>query len=153
MDDKQLPVQQVEFLGKATDAFRIFPYGMSANVPVDFLCMLFPNGWFLPMSPLKRPVGLESGEVVFYHPITGAKTVYKNDGSIETDSENVLFTGNAVIAGDATIKGNLTVEGNLSVLGASSLKDVTSNGVNIDSTHTHLITSGSSAPGPTGPPS
>lgn len=54
----------------------------------------------------------------------------------------------------ATFTTNVQIDGDLSVTGSSSLSStVTSGGVNISDTHTHAINSGSSAPGPTAPPS
>ena len=53
----------------------------------------------------------------------------------------------------ATFTGNVQIDGNLTVTGSSTLSGtVTSSGTNIGTTHTHPITSGSSAPGPTGTP-
>lgn len=68
---------------------------------------------------------------------------------------NIVCAGNlTAVAASATVTapiinlvGNVTITGNLAVIGT-----FTNNGVNVGSTHTHPINSGSSSPGPTGAP-
>lgn len=131
-DDLQFPEQQVTYLGKTADGFVALPYGVHANIPDGFIGLLFNiygqdnNRSILPMSPKERPKNLESGDVVFYSPITKEKIWFKASGGI-------FITGNVTYEDNVTIKGNLTVIGD-TTLGAT----VTSNGKDISDTHTHV---------------
>lgn len=144
-DSDQLPVQQITYLGKAGDAYVLLPYGFHANPPKGFLGLLLSvlgqedNRVFIPLSPKERPT-LESGEVVMYHPLTGDKVHFLNDGTIEITSQSkvTLNVPDAELTGNLTVKGNTTVEGD-TTLGAN----VTSNGKDISDTHQHSgVTSG-----------
>ena len=98
-----------------------------------------------------------------------ANLTCKNMNVIASESVAITATENATITCDvasitattsvtvdtpiATFTTNVQIDGNLSVTGSTSLSStVTSGGTNIGSSHTHPINSGSSAPGPTGPP-
>ncbi len=73
------------------------------------------------------------------------------DGSISADCAGALSASASsatVTAPAIALTGNVTITGNLAVIGS-----LTNNGTNIGSGHTHPILGGSSAPGPTGPPS
>lgn len=142
-DDKQFPIQQVEYLGKAVDVAVVFPFGMHANIPEDFLGVLMQlsgqeqNRVVLPISPKQRQKGLSSGDVIYYSPVTG---------------ESILFSasGGITISGDVTYADNVTINGNLTVLGDTTLgANVTSNGKDISDTHVHSgVTAGVSNTGP-----
>lgn len=154
-DDQQFPVQQVEYLGKVVDVFIIMPYGSHANIPEDFLGVLAQvsgqeqNRIVIPTSAKERIHPVESGEVVYFHPVTKSKVHFKNNGDIDIETEadiNATCANlNAVVTTKATVTapesefiGNVTVNGNLAVTGSTTLSSiVTSNGKNISDTHTH----------------
>ncbi len=140
-DNQQLPVQQVEYLGKAVDVVVVMPYGVHANVPVDMLGVLLQlstqeqNRVVLPLSLKERPKPLESGEIVVYHPLTDSEIRFKNDGNIDITVDgdlNIVADNVNITAAETTINGNLTVTGT-TTLGAT----VTSNGKDISDTHQH----------------
>ncbi len=148
-DDKNFAAHQISFLGKVSDAVVISPYGMHSNIPLDSLSLVCSiqghsaNKAILGVTPKDRPE-LKEGEVAIYHQ-SGSTIILKDNGDID------LTPGSGVInmSGDANISGDLAVSGN------TALADVTSNGVNIGSTHTH--TGSPTAPdgpvAPTGVPS
>lgn len=136
-DDTERPVQQIESLGKTTDAEIIFPYGVHANLPEGSLLVVLPvldqssNLVAFGGLPNER-IQVESGEVVFFHPLTKSRVHFKKDGNIEINSleKDLLVTcKNAIIKSsgnvDITVSGNsnvtingdanLTVSGNLTV--------------------------------------
>lgn len=120
-DDQTYPVQQATYLGRVTDAFVLFPYGMHANLPADQLgLMLDERGRvFMGTSAVGR-IAVEDGEVVFYHPGTLSKLHFKANGDIDITAGKVTITGDLEVTGDTA-------------LGAT----VTSNGVDISDTHKH----------------
>lgn len=140
-DDKQFTAQQMEYLDKAADGITVFPYGMHANVPADFLALMFSvqgnpdNRFATPFNTKKRPT-LASGEVAFFHPLlpdliiklqANGKMLVKSAVSVDVD------------APEATFSGNVTIDGNLTVTGTSTLgATVTSNGKDISDTHGHV---------------
>lgn len=168
-DDQRLPVQQVEYMGKAVDVVLLMPYGSHANIPPDFIGTLLQistqeqNRVVIPMSFIERPKPIESGEVVYFHPVTGSKIHFKNNGDIDITTEdnvnvkcknlkvtatediiascvNVSVTATTkatVVAPAIDLTGNVVISGTLSVAGASTLAAVTSNGKNIGDTHEH----------------
>ena len=126
-DAGNFPVQQIEYLDKPADTAIHFPYGMHANVPKGTLALL----WVLlgnsesrvaqPSSPLER-IKVAVGEVVYFHPLTGAKIHFKADGGIEIDSKanlNVTVTGNVNIIATGDV--NITATGNV-ILDAASIE-------------------------------
>lgn len=139
-DDKQFTAQQMEYLGKVADGITVFPYGIHANVPADFLALMFSvqgnpdNRFAIPFNTRKRPT-LASGEVAFFHPLlpdliiklqANGKMLIKSGVSVDVD------------APEATFSGNVTIDGNLTVIGTSTLgATVTSNGKDISDTHGH----------------
>ena len=95
-DDKQYPIQQVEYNGKTKNIFMMFPYGMHANLPEDCIVCVFPvdgseqNKFGIGGLPSERIKNLPSGEVVFFHPKTKSKIHFKNSGDIDVEaSKNV----------------------------------------------------------------
>lgn len=167
-DATQFPIQQVEYLEKAGDSFVVLPYGVHANIPEDFLGLLLSaqeqNRFVMPLSSKERIHPVESGEVVFFHPVTKSKIHFKNNGDIDIETEadiNVICANanitasedinaicdniNVTAATKATVTapesefvGNVTISGDLTVTGATTLSDeVTSNGKDISDTHTH----------------
>ena len=91
-DDGDFPIQQVTYLGKTGDAFMHFPYGYHANIPREALAlMLSVSGRAdarvaLACSPMERPTGTASGEVVVFHPLTGSSITFKSSGDIEIET-------------------------------------------------------------------
>lgn len=130
------PIQQVGYLGKVADALIVLPYGFACNVPNDTLALMMAvqasegNRAVIPLSGPDRPQ-LKQGEVAIFNQ-AGTYVKLLQDGSIEISANSV------------TVKGNLTVEGD-TALGAN----VTSNSINIGSTHTHSgVTTGGGVSGP-----
>ena len=98
-----------------------------------------------------------------------ANLTCKNLNVTASESVTIDATENAIITCDvasltastsitfdtpiATFTGNVQIDGNLTVTGSTTLSStVTSGAKDISDTHTHPINSGSSSPGPTGPP-
>jgi len=141
-DDKQQPLQQIDYLGKVGNSVIFFPYGMHGNIPIDTLIlMLTPNGDSasrvgIAVAPENRPK-MAVNEFCLYHPKTESIIHFKNDGSID------------VTAPEMVLNGNVTINGDLDVTGATALGDtVTSNGKDISDTHVHSgVTSGGSNTG------
>lgn len=144
-DAGQIPVQQVEYLGKVGDAASWMPYGFHALAPAGELALVVSlqgnpeSRVAIVGSPTSRPK-LAAGEVVVYHPRTGTKIHLKNDGTVEVEASSVTITAESL-----TVDGDLTVTGD-TALGAA----VTSAGVNIGSTHVHggVQTGGGTTGGP-----
>ena len=92
-DDKQFPVQQMEYLGKVADGIIVFPYGVHANVPADSLALMFAvegnpeNRAAIAWTPKDRPT-LKDGEVAFYHPPTDAFIIWKQNGDLDIETGN-----------------------------------------------------------------
>lgn len=148
-DDKQFPIQQMEYLGKVGDGVMVFPFGFHGNVTPDSLALMFAvqghsdNRAAIAFDPKNRPK-LAEGEVAFYHPPTGAFMIWRSDGSLEIETAN---EGTANI----NIKANLNITGNLSVTGETALGEtVTSDGTNISNDHVHggVQSGGSNTGGP-----
>jgi len=121
-DSGDCPKLQVGYLGKIGDAAAWFPYGLHANVPAGELAVMFAmNGnpesrVVLPGSVKSRPHPLAVGEVVLYHPGTGAMVHLKANGDVLVSSPgNVSIEAagdvTATAAGDvtATAAGNATI--------------------------------------------
>lgn len=155
-DDKQFPVQQVEYLGKVGDCFMVFPYGMHGNAKEDSMVLMLSVGGNaenragIPGTPQDRPQ-MADGELCLYHPPSQSIIHFKSNGDIDIDAVkneqgDVNIKGvNVNITGDAAISGDLSVAGD-TALGAT----VTAGGTNIGQLHTHSgVTSG---PSNTGPP-
>lgn len=110
-DDKNFPIQQIEYLGKNCDGTMWFPYGMHANLPPDVLTIVLTlNGnseerYILPSSPKERlesplPSPLLEGELLLFNPVTKAFVFFKQDGSMIINTPKDLI---ATVAGDADI--------------------------------------------------
>lgn len=149
-DDKDFPVQQVSYFGKVGDAVMWFPFGMTANVPLDFINVImsmnsnpeervaFPTSAKERLTP-PLPSPLESGEVVMFNPLTRAYVFFRADGSIEIKSPadfdltvagnvNAAVEGNLIanVGGDASIdsEGTITIDGatKVNVLSAAAIE-------------------------------
>ena len=162
-NDDKFPVQQMTFKGKAVDVMQLNPYGLYSNVKTDSsLGLMFvsdcapENRAALCFTPEERPRDLENGEVCLYHPFTNSFIKFRNNGDLEIQSQGggsgelkIVSQGNVSIdtqgattvtsAGTVTLDASqVNVTGNLDVAGNTTLtSNVTSNGVNIGSTHTH----------------
>lgn len=123
------PVQQVTYLGRLSDAFILFPYGMHANLPVGQLGLLLSEKVLIGTSAIGR-ITVEEGEVVLYHPSTKTKIHFKASGDLDIESANNVNIKATTVAVD----GDLTVSGDVIAVG-----EVTGNGVDL-STHTHPYT-------------
>lgn len=151
-DDTARPVQQLDMLGKTTDAEIIFPYGVHANLPPSSLLVVLPvldqssNLVAFGGLPNER-ITVEEGEVVFFHPQTKAKIHFKANGDIDIESpgtinvnaETTKWTGNINLTGDITASGTITGTTDVVFAGISS------------KTHIHPV-SGASTGAPGNPP-
>jgi len=127
-DDLARPIQQINHLGTTVDAEIVFPYGMHANLAVGSLVTVLnicdqPSNKIAFGGMPNRRETLPVNEVMFFHPITGAKIHFKNNGEIFIKSgpteltidsaNNVTIISNVAITGNVTIDGNLDVTGNI----------------------------------------
>ena len=164
-EELSLPIQQFEMNGRVGDAYIVSPYGVHANLPVNQPALnVSPDGTILMgIDPIGR-IKVESGEVVFYHPITKSKIHFKNNHDIDVETEadinaqcknlNVIAsedinatcdninvtaaTKATVTAPDIALIGNVAITGDLSVSGSTALSaTVTSNGKDISDSHGH----------------
>lgn len=152
------PIQSVEYLGRDGDVEIFFPYGFHANVPEGAMAVLFSmlgqssNKIAMLSSPEKR-IKVQSGEVVVFNPETKAKTYFKKDGSIVTNTDKATLTilkdgkveiknagGSVTINSDGTVTidssqvtmtGNLQIDGSLNVDGTISADGAISSAVSV----------------------
>lgn len=165
LDEDPYPHQRVSYLGKEGEAQTWYPYGYNALAPRGSLALMWAlagdsNAYVaMPGSPQQRVKVLE-GEVVMYHPLTGSKVHFKQDGSIDIESalainvnggadvnvtaDNILITGETKVEGFTTMNnvhvlGTLVVEGNSDFQAALTVDPAgTPSGTNIDlREHTH----------------
>lgn len=145
-EEGQYPIQQATYLGRVSDFFILFPYGMHANLPVDQLGLLIDNKGrvFMGTSAIGR-ITVEQGEVVFYHPQTKSKFHFKNNGDVDL---------NTVSEDEGAVQGNININTkNVSITSSEKVTlnstgdvDVTTSGdanvtatnVNIDASVTNL---------------
>lgn len=132
-DDRDFPVQQVEYLDKAANCEIITPYGVHANLPANDEVLL--TMWAVAgqedyrvgmgYTPKLRPKDLPVGEVVFYHPLSQSKMQYKNNGDIEIDviGENGSFLITVKKDLKITVAGDVTFD----VTGTSTVNVPTTN--------------------------
>lgn len=153
-DDKQLPMQQVEYMGKVGNGVMLFPYGMHGNIPVDTLAlMVTPNADSasrvgVAVAPEDRPT-MAADEFCLYHPKTQSIIHFRSENgnldidvvkeeagnvNINTTQANITASDSVnITAPDTIINGDFTVNGD-TALGAN----VTSNGADISNTHGHV---------------
>lgn len=118
-DTAQLPVQQIEYLGKTADCVMLFPYGMHANVDGSALALMVSVGGAsdnraaIPSSMDNRPQ-LAPGEVVIYSPKTGSAVTFKANGDVLVSALGDLT---ATVTGNASV----TVGGSASVTASGSI--------------------------------
>ena len=134
VDEDPYPVQEVKFLGIEARSQTWYPYGFNANAPNGTLSLMWAIGGdpgsavHMPGSPRER-VKVKAGEVVMYHPATGAKVQMEEDGVIRIDAAREVFidsptsvnitggTGATVVAPIILLDGDVTVTGTLNVTG------------------------------------
>lgn len=144
--------------------FDIFhPYGFESLPPSGSLATLFPvldspeNLFGMVYHPNLRYKELESGEVIFWNPLTKTKIIQKANGDTILDckndltltvTNNVNLTCNGTVTINApttNINGNVTVTGNFTVTGQAILAGIGFN--------THVHTGVQPGPSNTGGPS
>ena len=165
-DGDPYQTQRLTYLGKSGDSVSWYPYGFNANAPGGSLALMLAvagdssSTVHIPGSPRERPK-VKVGEVVLYHPKTGAKVLMKEDGGILIESAGTVdviadkvhmqvatearITGPSRLDGFCTmnnvnIQGTLLVQGNADFQAALTV-DPTGNpsGTNIDlREHVHL---------------
>lgn len=142
-DSGPYPVQQVRYLGRSGKSAAWYPFGFHASAEPGSLALLLAVSGVtdarvhLPGSSPKRPE-LESGEVAVYHPKTGTKIVFKNDGTLEVTGKKDLrveIAGDASVTatGDVTVTSpTVTVEGDAVVTGSAQVVgDLDHDGLNV----------------------
>lgn len=115
---KKTPTQQAAVLNRIGNYVVVYPYGMYCDLPNNVLIKMLSEDSALPCT-VSRPES-EQGEIIIFHPVTGSKIVFKNDGSIDMTAPTINITA------------NMNVTGNVAFTGA-----LTSNGKNISDSHTH----------------
>lgn len=132
----EYPIQQATYLGRVSDSFVLFPYGMHANLPVDQLGLLIDRQGriFMGTSAIGR-ITVEEGEVVFYHPQTRAKMHFKASGDIDIDTQNPEAE-EAVHGSINILTKNITITtSEKTIINSTGDIDVTTSGtVNVEST-------------------
>lgn len=136
-DPTKFHVQQIEYMGKISNALMVFPYGVHANIPENAFGVMFTvqgnqdNRGVIAWVPKGRPQ-LKGGEVAFYHPPTDAFMIWRENGDLDIET-GTSGTGNINI--NATLT---TINGDLTVTGDTLLGDIVkSQGTDISHTHTH----------------
>ena len=128
-DNNNYPFNQFSYLGKAKDIVCIYPYGFSANAPLNNLGILFNFGQEektlgLPISGTDRIKGLKPGEIVIGNWETKSFVKFKEDKSIEIvslEDLDVTVSGNVNITVSGTA--NITSTGNTNI--TAPLVDIT----------------------------
>ncbi len=154
-DSGDFPIQQIGYMGKISEAVMWFPAGFHSNVDSNELALILSvqgNSEAkigLPGTPAKRPK-IATGEVVVYHPKSGSKIYFKDNGSIVVTSSTgvTIDTPTTLVTGDMTVEGQLDATGGVVVTGGSGaamnvtgethLGSIVRSGTkNIGDTHTH----------------
>ncbi len=113
-DDKVFPIHKIEYMGKVADAVAWYPFGFHANPGPDALSIFFAIGGnsesriFFPGSPEDRiddllPTPLAENEVLLYHPPTKSYIHFKEDGTIDINSQkdvNITGADNVTVTAD-----------------------------------------------------
>jgi len=129
-DADNVPIQQMEYLGKVADGVIVLPYGLHANVPADIAAIMMAlqgnpeNRYAIPFNTDKRPK-LAAGEVAFFHPPTDAFIIWRASGELDIE------TGNGGTA-DINIKAanvNITAAENVNI---TAIEDITLTGANVN---------------------
>jgi len=139
-DSGQFPVQQVEYMDKVGTAFTMMPYGLHANIPENYLGIIFQigaqenNRIAFPLSSKERIRDLKPGEIVLYHPEKKTFIHLKENGDIDVDTQSNVNIKSPIINldGDVTITGKCDIGGDAAVTGA-----LTQNNIDVGSLHNH----------------
>jgi len=167
-DSGDYPQSQVEYMKKPKQPIFIYPYGYSANAPLDQLALVInvgheDNAVAFSISGPDRNKGLLAGEVATGNQLIGTKIFFDASGNVTiTSLGNVTINApkGTTINGDTTIKGNLSVSDDIdSGNNITAVKDV--QGTNVIGTtgvsaggtdfssHVHSgVTTGASNTGP-----
>ena len=144
---KALPDQQASVLGRLGDYIVVYPYGSYCDLPDDVWLRVIDEGVVIPVTS-DRP-DTTRGEPVFFHPVTGAKVHFKNNGDIDIitsadvnvscENANITCTTKAIVtAPDIELTGNVKITGNFDVIGNSTFAGtILNNGKDIGDTHGH----------------
>jgi len=136
-DTGDFPIQQVGYLGKVGNAVVWLPYGFHANIPENNLALMLAIAGnpearvVLPGSPKSRVKPVTAGEVVVFHPITGSKVHFRENGDIDIEATGDL---NVTVAGDA----NVTAGGAIAVTAGTTVDVVAPGEVKVESTGSHV---------------
>lgn len=123
-DTQDMPIHQIQYYGKLSDAVAWYAYGFHANPGKNTLGLLVSIGGnpenkaILPGSPKDRlgsklPTPLEEGEVLFYNPLTQSYIHILKDGSLDISSQkdvNVTTVANVNIVSAVNVNITSTVK-------------------------------------------
>lgn len=126
-DDRPIPMSQFQYFNKVKDVIVIYPYGFSANAPLDNLAVLMnvgheDNSVAFPFSGGDRVKNLKPGEVVVGNFVSGSFVKFSQNGDIDINGQNdmnVTVTGEVTITAPSgvTINGDLQVNGDINSTG------------------------------------
>jgi hypothetical protein len=139
-DNDDIANCQIDSFDTSKPMETIYPYGMSANAPIDNIALVFSvggneaNAAGMPYSQQNRFKNLKSGEVVFGNPVVGSYVKFNEDGSITIYSPaaiNVNCDGDFKVSSQQNVDFSGTVGtnifNNLQVLDASVSKLLATN--------------------------
>lgn len=139
---QQFPRQQIEIFGKLADSTIVYHYGFFGNPPPDTVSLAFSvqgnpdNRVHIPLTNKDIPDHAE-GEVLMFHPPTGAFLIFRKSGDIDIE------TGDG---GSANVNVNAAQvnlgEGGEKIARIGDAVEVTIVGGSSAGTHTGTITSG-----------
>lgn len=144
-DAGDFPIQQIGYMGKIGEVVMWFPAGFHSNVDTDELALILsiqgnPEAKIgLPGTPAKRPK-IATGEVVVYHPKSGSKIHFKDDGSIVLTSGTgvTIDAPTTLVTGEMTVQGEFNAQAAMNVTGDTQLGSAVRSGTkNIGDSHTH----------------
>lgn len=124
-DNKDVPISQVNYLGKTANSEMIYPYGMGALAPTDALCITLnvngqeQNKVSIATLPKNRVKNLKPGEVFFGNTLANSIVFFQENGDLVMNiNGNVVInaptqlggTGGLPIArvGDSVVGGVIT---------------------------------------------
>lgn len=119
---------RVKGLGKESNIYVVYPYGLTANVPEGALCVSWQvsgqesDRAAIADFPQRRPKNLAPGEVVVSNYLTGSEVRFKANGDIDVTSTSMV----KITAPDVTIISDVEVTGT-----------ITNNGTTIGDDHIH----------------
>lgn len=161
-DDKQFPVQQITYNGKAVDCVMLNPFGFHANLDPDTMVGVFAvegdeSNRFAMGGHTKTRPKLAQGEVAVFHPKTQSIIKFEADGTISINTAakdvnitaaNVNIDGNLTVSGTSGLEGAVSAGATVTATGAVAGSTITANGSGrtLDG-HSHT----GSATAPTGP--